>query len=256
MIDDETDARDEVIRALAEQGVAAVAARDGEEGLRMARRFHPGIIFLDVIMPRMDGWAVLAALKADPRLSSVPVVLLSISPSQDLGYLLGADEYLVKPLDPERIASLLMKYDVLRGEGAALVVDDDDATRSVVRKLLAREGWEVEEAEHGRAALARLAERRISLVLLDLIMPEMDGFEFLDAMRQQSAWRHIPVMVMTSKDLTHDDRVRLSGRVETIVRKGVHSHSQVLQEIRNIARRHLIKPAASRTAVPSDTQKD
>ncbi len=253
VIDDDQAARDEIVRALAEQGVAAVVARDGEEGLRMAQRFLPGIIFLDVIMPVMDGWAVLMALKADPRLCAVPVVLLSISPSQDLGYLLGAEEFLMKPLDGERVASLLVKYQVLKGGGAALVVDDDEATRAVVRKLLIREGWTVEEAAHGKAALEVLATRRVSLILLDLIMPEMDGFEFLSAMREQPAWRSIPVMVMTSKDLTREDRARLSGRVETIVKKGVHSHSQVLQEIRQIVQRHLVRPAAA--GAPSQTEK-
>ncbi len=131
IIDDDVLVRDSLTTVLEEQGVTAVSASDGEEGLRLARQCQPGIIFLDVIMPRMDGWAVLAALKGDHHLCDVPVVLLTISPSHDLGYLLGADEFVMKPLEPDRLAALLIKYRLLQPDGAALVVDDDKATRDV-----------------------------------------------------------------------------------------------------------------------------
>ena len=236
--------RESLLQVLAEQGVPAVVAADGEEGLRLARRFRPGIIFLDVIMPRMDGWAVLSALKADRNLCDVPVVLLTISPSRDLGYLLGASEYVMKPFEPERLAAIVAKYQLTRPGGAALVVDDDEVTRDVLRRLLTREGWVVEEAMNGREALTKLRTTPVGLILLDLIMPELDGFELLAEIRQVPAWSKIPVIVITSKDLTNEDRLRLSGRVESIVRKGAHSHSQVMRDIREIVGRHLTKPAA------------
>ena len=243
IIDDDPAVRASLVQVLAEQGVAAVEAADGEEGLRLARRFRPGIIFLDVIMPRMDGWAVLSALKADRELCDVPVVLLTISPQRDLGYLLGADEYVMKPFEPEQLAGLLTKYELLRPGGAALIVDDDEVTRDVLRRLLTREGWAVEEAVNGRDALTRLDAAPVGLILLDLIMPELDGFEFLTELRRDPRSRNIPVIILTSKDLTNDERLRLSGRVESIIRKGAHSHSQVLRDIRDIVSRHLIKPS-------------
>ncbi|MGQ0732096.1 MAG: response regulator [Acidobacteriota bacterium] len=247
VIDDDPTVRESLVQVLAEQGVTAVVAGDGEEGLRLARRFRPGIIFLDVIMPRMDGWAVLSALKADPVLCDVPVVLLTISPSRDLGYLLGADEYVMKPFEPEQLVGLLSKYQMVRPGGVALVVDDDDVTRDVLRRLLPREGWTVDEAVNGFEALARLQSGAVGLILLDLIMPELDGFEFLTQLRREPGWRNIPVTILTSKDLTNDDRLRLSGRVESIIRKGAHSHSQVLRDIRDIVHRHLIRPSAGDT---------
>ncbi len=237
VIDDDPGARDAVIRALALQGITAVAAADGEEGLRLARTFRPAVIFLDVIMPKMDGWAVLSALKADPTLADVPVVMLTISPGKELGFFLGAAEYLTKPVDQDRLRAVVAKYSPLRGEGCVLVVDDDAATREVVAKVLARDGWPVELAEDGQAALSRLAETRVSLVILDLLMPGMDGFEFLSALRAEPAWRSIPVVVLTSKDLTRDDRARLSGQVEAVIQKGAYRRDDLLKEIRDMAQR-------------------
>ena len=184
----------------------------------------------------MDGWAVLAALKADPALADVPVVMATIVDEKQLGFALGAVEYLTKPIDRDRLRAVLARY-LHRDNPSVLVVEDDAATRSVLARTLAAAGWDVIEAENGRAALERLPARP-GLVLLDLMMPEMDGFEFLDALRGRPDGRGLPVIVITAKELTDEDRRRLNGGVERIVAKGAHSRDQLLAEVRELVAAH------------------
>ena len=243
VIDDDPETRDMVIRALAQEGIPAVAAADGEEGLRLAKAFAPSVVFLDVIMPKMDGWAVLSALKSDPARADVPVVMLTMSPGRDLGYLLGANEFVGKPVDRDRLLGLIRKYAPAGPESAVLVVDDDPATRGVVSRVLGREGWAVAEAENGRVALEKMAAGKVGLVLLDLLMPEMNGFEFLNELRKQPAWKDVPVVILTSKDLTPAERTHLSGQVEAIIQKGAYGREELLREVRTMAQR-FAPPAA------------
>ncbi len=223
VIDDDAAARELVARFLEKQGLTVVPVADGAAGLAAARQHHPDVITLDVVMPGLDGWAVLTALKHDPATADIPVVMLSVVDEKNLGFALGASDYLTKPIERDRLLRVLRKYGRGRQEGASrcvLVVEDDAATRAAIRRAMEREGWDVVEAEHGRAALQRTAERVPDLVLLDLMMPEMNGFEFLEALREREAWRAIPVVVITARELTDDDRRRLNGGVEQVVAKG------------------------------------
>ncbi len=229
VIDDEAVVRDLMQRALGREGFRVVTAAGGEEGLRLARELRPEVITLDVLMPGLDGWAVLLALKADPALADIPVIMLTIMEDKNLGYALGAADYLTKPIDRERLTAVLKRY---RREISILVVDDDPALRELLRRLLEREGYAVQEAENGRAALERLREAPPGLIVLDLMMPEMDGFEFVAAVRADKAWQTIPIIVVTAKDLTPDDRQRLTGCVEAILQKGASSRDALLAEVR------------------------
>ena len=145
---------------------------------------------------------------------------------------MGASEYLTKPIDRRRLSALLKRYQSDRR--AALVVEDDEATRHALRTVLEKEGWEVREAENGRVGLDRVNEKKPGLILLYLMMPEMDGFEFSEEMRKQEAWRGIPIIVITAKDLTPEERVRLNGSVNKILQKGAYSREQLLQEVREL----------------------
>src|SRR5262245_19174176 len=156
-------------------------------------------------MPGMDGWAVLAGLKADPSLAGIPVILQTILEDKNLGFALGASEYLTKPIDRKRLAALVKRYVPTAAAGPVLVVEDDAATRSMLGKTLAKAGWQVTEAENGRVALERMQTTSPALILLDLMMPEMDGFEFLDALRHHQPRRQVPVVVITAKTLTEED---------------------------------------------------
>jgi CheY-like chemotaxis protein len=185
-------------------------------------------------MPGMDGWAVLTALKADPVLSEIPVIMLSIMDEKSMGYALGADDYLTKPIDWERLAVLLERYQCARPPCPVLIVEDDAGMREMLRRRLEKEGWRVIEAKNGRVALERMAERRPELILLDLMMPEMDGFQFLEEIRKHDTWRSIPVIVVTAKELSAEDRQRLNGSVEKILQKGAYSREELLREVRDL----------------------
>jgi len=225
-------------RFLAREGFQVVTAGGGEEGLRLARERRPDAITLDVLMPGVDGWAVLAALKGDPATADIPVVMLTIVDERNLGYALGAADYLTKPIDRDRLLAVLSKH---RRGRSVLVVDDDPDVRALLRRSLEREGYAVVEAEHGRAALARLGEATPDLVLLDLMMPEMDGFEFLVELRRLPASRHVPVVVITAKDLTPEDHRRLNGSVERILAKGAVSREALLGEVRALVTASLAR---------------
>jgi signal transduction histidine kinase/DNA-binding response OmpR family regulator len=231
VIDDEAAVRDLMQRFLTKEGFRVVTAHGGEEGLRRARELRPDAITLDVMMPGMDGWAVLSALKADPDVADIPVIMLTIVDDKNLGYALGASDYLTKPIDRERLVTVLRQH---RRDLPVLVVDDDAEVRQLFRRMLEPEGYTVVEAPNGRVALERLRDMSPSVILLDLMMPEMDGFEFVAEFRRHEPWRAIPIVVVTAKDLSPDDRARLNGYVEKILQKGTHGREQLLAEVREL----------------------
>jgi GAF domain-containing protein/CheY-like chemotaxis protein len=231
VIDDEAAVRDLMQRFLGKEGFRVVAAAGGEEGLRRARELRPDAITLDVMMPGMDGWAVLSALKADPAVAEIPVIMLTIVDDRNLGYALGASDYLTKPIDRERLVTVLKQH---RRDRPVLVVDDAPEVRQLLRRMLESEGFAVVEAENGRVALERLRGESPSLILLDLMMPEMDGFEFVAELRRHEGWRAIPVVVITARDLSREDRERLNGHVEKVLQKGTYDRDQLLAEVRDL----------------------
>ncbi len=240
VIDDDPTSRALVRRLLTREGFRVEEAVDGENGLRLAREHRPDVITLDVLMPGLDGWSVLGLLKEDPDLADIPVVMLTIADEEQLGYSLGASEYLTKPIARDRLVAVLRKHGRRGLARQVLVVEDDIATRAVLRRTLAQEGWLVEEAENGKVALERLADRIPDLILLDLMMPEMDGFEFLEALRTAQTWQTIPVVVITAKDLSADDRRRLNGGVERVVHKGTRGDAaDLLAEVRDLVASRL-----------------
>ena len=234
VIDDDAAMRDLMRRFLAKEGFSVRVASSGEEGLRLARELHPAVITLDVMMPGMDGWAVLTTLKADAELADIPVIMLTIVDDADLGFSLGAAEFMTKPIERERLISILNKYLAKRQGDAVLVVEDEEPVRELLRRTLERHGWKAIEAENGRVALERVAESIPALILLDLMMPEMDGFEFVHELRKQPRWAKIPIVVITAKDLTDEDRRRLKGGVERIIEKGAYTREELLHEVRNV----------------------
>ncbi len=236
VIDDDATVHDLLTRFLAKEGYQVISALNAEEGLRLAREQKPDVITLDVLMPGTDGWAALRALKADAELSDIPVIMLTIVDEKNLGFALGASEYLSKPVDSDQLISILEKYRSTDDSRAILVVDDDPSAREMLARMLVKEGWKVTEAENGRAALERVAEKLPQLILLDLMMPEMDGFEFLREMRKNKEWRTVPVIVVTAKDLTQEDRLQLNGYVEKILQKGAYGKDELLREVHEVIR--------------------
>jgi signal transduction histidine kinase/DNA-binding response OmpR family regulator len=219
VIDDDPNALELLGRTLQGAGVRVVTAGDGQEALSLARTLHPAAITLDVLMPGMDGWDVLRELKGDPETRDIPVIMVTMTDDRNLGYALGATEFLTKPVRRHQLVQLLDRY--ARGDFArrALVVDDKAENRDVLRRALESEGWQVSEAENGQIALGRVADQAPSLILLDLMMPVMDGFEFVMEMRKQHASAAIPIVVVTAKDITDEDRRRLNGDVVGLIQK-------------------------------------
>lgn len=257
VIDDDHSASDLWQRFLAREGFQVRQAWTGEEGLQLARQLAPAAIVLDVVLPGMDGWSVLSALKSDPATSGIPIILSTILDDKTKGYALGAADYLTKPIEYERLSEALRRYKSDERTSPVLVVDDDISQRQVLRRLLERDGWPVLEAEHGRAALEILARHRPVLILLDLIMPEMNGFEFIEELRQHDAWRQIPVVIVTSADLEQKDRDQLNGYVQGILQKGAYARDELLELIsRRVAEcvRHqqIAEQAAIAAANPVD----
>ncbi len=232
VIDDDPLVHDLLARYLTREGFRVVAAATGREGLELARTLRPTAITLDVIMPGLDGWAVLAALKSNPDLADIPVVIVTMTDDRHMGYALGAADYVTKPFDPGRLTAILRRHTGVDPTASVLIVDDDPVMREMTRRLLQRDSWAVMEAESGRAALQRLNERVPTLIILDLMMPEMDGFDFIHELRKTPAWRQIPVVVLTARDVSEDDRRRLNGSVAKILRKAAYRREELLLEVR------------------------
>ncbi len=233
VIDDDPSAREMMSRILSREQYLVLVAASGEEGLRIAREQKPDVITLDVLMAGMDGWAVLNQLKADPETADIPVVVLTVMDDRNLGFALGAADYLNKPIDRERLSAVLRRVRADERAGAALVVEDDPDTREMLRRMLEKDGWKVVEAANGRIALQRILEAEPAVVLLDLMMPEMDGFGFIEEVRKHMEWRAIPVVVLTAKTLTAEDRLRLEG-VARVFQKGEQPGMDVLAEVRRL----------------------
>jgi signal transduction histidine kinase/CheY-like chemotaxis protein len=257
VIDDDAVQRDLMQQFLGKEGYRVLVASDGEEGLRLAREMQPAAITLDVMMPGMDGWSVLTALKSEPALRHIPVVMLTMVDDPNRGFSLGAAEFATKPVDRRRLSRLLKKYTCTDGPCAVLVVDNDEATRALMKGMLEAEGWKVTEAANGRDALEVMEDARPRLILLDLMMPEMDGFEFTEEVRSRPEWRGVPIVVVTSHDLSNGERQRLNGYVQTIVQKVGDEPQGLLHRVRDLlgdngAQRPMItRKGEERRAVPA-----
>ena len=240
VIDDDATVRNLMRRYLSREGFEVVTAGGGLEGLEFARDLHPSVITLDVFMPDMDGWSVLQAIKQDAELSHIPVIMMTISDEKQKGFTLGASGYLTKPVDRAQLAQLLHRFKTMAGTPRVLIVEDDLNAREMMRRLLVGEGWGVSVAANGREALDRLTAESTNLILLDLMMPEMDGFEFLAEFRKNPKFASTPVIVVTAADLSLADRRRLNGGVEHILQKAAFGQEDFLQQIRSLVERYAV----------------
>jgi signal transduction histidine kinase/CheY-like chemotaxis protein len=236
VIDDDPAARAAVAAAAREAGFAVDEAAGGEAGVAQARARAPAAIVLDIIMPGHDGWSVLRRLKSDPALAPIPVILSTVVSDREMGLAFGASDHLVKPVDADRLAAAL-KALARPGDRDVLVVDDDPASRHLFRRILVREGWRVREARDGEEALAALEAGLPALVLLDLIMPRMDGFAFLEAMRARPEAADLPTIVVTSKDLGAEERDWLEARAREVVAKGRRGRIDLIAALKRHAAR-------------------
>jgi signal transduction histidine kinase/DNA-binding response OmpR family regulator/HAMP domain-containing protein len=246
VIDDDPTVHKVVRRHLERDGFAVASAEGGREGLRLARELNPAAITLDIYMPDLDGWTVLAAIKGDPALAHIPVVLMTIMDEKDRGFSLGATDYLVKPVERETLIGVLRQVGKATA-GHVLIVDDDEFVRRDVKTALENVGWRASEATNGAVALGLLQNDPPDVILLDLMMPEMDGFTFLQEMRRREEWRGLPVVVITARDLSAEDRARLNGGVERVIQKT--GRDEMMREVLDVLGRRVERRSGERTAV-------
>ena len=234
LIDDEPFNEQLLRRYFEKEGWELVFADNGQQGIELAKRLRPKAICLDILMPGMDGWSVLSQLKSDPDVADIPVVIMSLTRDKQPGFTLGASEFLTKPVERQRLIQVMEKY-VRRREGRSVLVIEDDATTSeLTTKLLEKEGYSVAQASNGRFALEAMEKETPALILLDLMMPEIDGFQFVAELRRRDEWRDVPIVVVTAKSITSADRQKLNGYVRNIVQKGAIDYKTLLANIRKL----------------------
>jgi signal transduction histidine kinase/CheY-like chemotaxis protein len=239
VIDDDATARELIADNLKMADFAVVTAAGGLEGLKLAKELRPIAITLDVMMPDLDGWSVLAALRQDAELAEIPVIMVTILDEQRRATALGAAGYLTKPIDRHTLQRMIARFRASARPTRILLVEDDELQRERVREWLAGEQWMVQEAAEGREALAMLQADKPDVILLDLMMPEMDGFQVVAALQKEPLWRDIPVIVITSLDLDAKDRERLTSGVHSVLVKETFRPAELVERIRQLTQTKL-----------------
>ncbi|NKB71609.1 MAG: response regulator [Candidatus Latescibacteria bacterium] len=237
-IDDDPNVLSLITQELTEEGYRVVGASSAMEGLAKARELDPYAITMDIMMPGIDGWEMMARLKSDPQTRAIPLIILSIVDNREMGYRLGADEYLVKPVDKDALVSVLQRF--AGQDRQVLVVDDDPLVVDLLRQLLEEEGWQVRSAGNGEEGLAAMGRQRPDLVLLDLMMPVVDGFEMLRSLRGNPVWNDLPVVVLTAKELTRQESEELRSQTTRVIEKEGLDPERLMeglrQSLKNLAR--------------------
>jgi DNA-binding response OmpR family regulator len=244
IVEDNAQAAELLVRHLNRGGFRTEVASDGAEALSKARELTPAAITLDVLLPKLDGWTVLTHLGRDEATKGIPVLVVSVVDDPDLGLALGAIDYMVKPVDGkellERIRRLQFRTDVVDRGVRLLVVDDEEANRYWLKTVLEPAGYDVIAARDGREALELVASKKPDLVLLDLVMPEMSGFDVVDAMTAQDADGMVPIVIITSKDLTEAEKQMLNGRVAATLGRASIGASDLLMLLDQITQQPAV----------------
>ena len=238
VIEDDPACQQLLARSLRAEGYAVVVADDGQQALQVARQCDPVAITLDVMMPKVNGWEVLRKLRADEQFCDVPVILVTMLDERRRGVALGADEVLVKPVDRSRLLELIKEYEAgqVDDAGTCLIVEDDQPTRELMRRVLEGQGWQVVEAENGRVGIEQAERVTPDLVMLDLMMPEVDGFGFLSQFRSDRQFVDVPVIICTAKELTGEEVQQLQRQATTVIEKSGWAPGQILAEVRRSLR--------------------
>ena len=231
VIDDDPNAQELMKKFLIKENYSVLQATSGSDGIDLASKYQPDLITLDVMMPEMDGWEVLSSLQRNDNTKNIPVIMLTMANEPDIGYSLGATDYLTKPVDWAHLSKILEKHDIETKSQSILIVEDDEVTREMLKKSLETNKFKVVTAINGKDGLDRVKKAKPALILLDLMMPEMDGFEFAERLRENKEWLDVPVVVITAKDLSKEDHKRLKGNVEAIMQKGSYTRDELLNEV-------------------------
>lgn len=247
VIDDDPTVRDLLSRFLKKEGFDAYAAHSGWKGMEVARKYKPDVIILDVMMPELDGWTVLSKLKKDVELKDIPIILLTMVDDKKMGFALGATDYMTKPIVKTDLLVSIRKIIRQKPDQTILVVEDEADIREMVSRMLKREGWKTSTAANGKEALDYMEQETPGLILLDLMMPEMDGFEFITNIKVHPVWREIPIIVLTAMDLTAEDRLFLQSGTQYVLEKGAYATKDLLGMVHNSILKFIRKDQGNST---------
>ncbi len=238
IIEDNPQASQLIQMYLQEAGYRTELARDGSEGLEKAKRLKPNIITLDMIMPVKDGWQVLKELKRHPICKDIPIIIISITDEKKLGFSMGAIDYFVKPVNREELISALQKVPIKavkqKNQPKVLIIDDDKTAAELIQVILEAEGYDVIKTMNGRDGVRLAAEEQPDLIILDLIMPEISGFNVAYQLKQQAKTRNTPIIILTSMDVDEDTKEQMQGFISTIMSKSRFTKKDLLREINTI----------------------
>ncbi|MBN70106.1 MAG: hypothetical protein CME32_12615 [Gimesia sp.] len=238
IVDDNEDAHHVLSEVFKKHGYRTINAFNGEQALSLTKEYHPDIITLDVLMDEMDGWEVLAELKKDSATEDIPVIMVTVVPENEKGCILGAEGFVSKPIKPSLLSSVILKYNQNQENGKILIVDDDKASRGDIRRMLESKGWAVSEAQNGMDALNILKEENICLLLIDLYMPEMDGFSLVSELKTNSVTSNIPIIILSAMDLNEMEQSQLKSQVDSFFGKGGLDLAELNNEISRLVLIH------------------
>ena len=248
IVDDEVPAR-ELLASYLEPDYRVAMAQSGAEALEKAQRLRPNVITLDVMMPGSDGFQTLAALRKNPETADIPVIILSIVEQKQVGFALGAADYLIKPVRKPALLDAIRKHVPSPGDddSAILLVDDDPKALELLEEALRSAGYETQAVCTGARALEVLANKVVGAILLDLLMPGMDGFQVIRHVREQPALRELPILVMTGKNLTKDEIALLLRETQGLLQKDGSWKEQLIAEVDRVVRRHARAKSAGQS---------
>jgi signal transduction histidine kinase/DNA-binding response OmpR family regulator len=232
-------------------GCRVEMARDGEEGFDKARQLHPALLTLDLLLPKVDGWDLLVRLKEEPATHEIPVVIVSIVNQRGKGFALGAADYLVKPVSREELRNTLRRIGLTgqqREAASVLTIDDDPMAVELVEAILAGEGFRVLKAYGGEEGIAVARRESPALIILDLVMPDVDGFAVIEQLRADPATAAIPIVILTSKSLTPHEKERLNGEAAYLARKGEFSRATFVEMVRGLLPEAISEPVSQKRA--------
>jgi CheY-like chemotaxis protein len=241
VVEDDPNSANLISLYLGRGGYQTELATDGQQALEKARRLQPMAITLDIMLPRLDGWEVLRALKLDEQTHHIPVLVVSIMDNEELGYALGADDYFVKPVERRALLDRLSRYasanGAARGGLKVLIVDDEPSAVDLLAAMLGPTQHQVIRAGGGAEGIARAREDRPDVILLDLMMPEVSGFEVISTLRADPATENVPILVITAKDITGEEKKYLNGHVAAVLQKNSVGSVQLLAWLDDILKR-------------------
>ncbi|HPR64414.1 MAG TPA: response regulator [Thermoanaerobaculia bacterium] len=240
VVEDDPDAYERISKDLAVAHFIPVRAKNGEEAVRLARLIKPAAITLDIILPDIDGWEVLKRLKQDGTTRNIPILIVSMVENQDLAVALGADDYFLKPIEGESLVKRLTQLVPPESTRSAriLLIDDDSAVHEMVEALLEPIGFRLDHAYNGKEGLELASQNPPSLIMLDLMMEGMDGFDVAAVLRNDPRTSYLPILVLTAKDLTEAERKRLHGKINGLLQKGSSGPQELISSVKHLVRRH------------------